>query len=66
MRTFTLCPEVENHLEFSVGYYPSESFLLSAGYRGVHGDFYASNQIFLGLQTAFSGSVPFAKDPSAR
>ncbi|HKY62447.1 MAG TPA: hypothetical protein VJR29_03430 [bacterium] len=51
----------ENHLEFSAGYYPSESFLLSMGYRGVHGQYYASNQVFLGLQTAFSGAVPFTK-----
>lgn len=56
----------ENHLEFSVGYYPSESFLLAAGYRGAHGDRYASNQIFLGMQTSFAGAVPFAKDPPVR
>lgn len=56
----------ENHLEFSVGYYPNESFLLSAGYRGIQGEAYASNQIFLGLQTSFSGAIPFTKDPAAK
>jgi hypothetical protein len=56
----------ENHFEVSVGYHPSDSFLVSAGYRGAHGERYASNQIFMGLQTAFAGVVPFAKDPTAR
>jgi hypothetical protein len=52
----------ENHLEFTFGYYPSESFLISAGYRAVHGERVASNQMFLGLQTSFSGAVPFSKN----
>lgn len=56
----------ENHFEITAGYYPSESFLISAGYRGVQGELYASNQIFLGLQTSFSGAVPFTKDPAAK
>ena len=56
----------ENHLEISAGYYPSDSFLISAGYRGVHSETYASNQIFLGIQTSFSGALPFSKDPAAK
>lgn len=49
----------ESHFELSAGYRPLDWMLVSIGYRGIRGEEGDADQLFVGIQSALAGEIPF-------